>query len=156
MKQSTRISLGLLGVAHVLVAIALLPVATFVGFFSVVVVLPAMIWLAILGFRLWRPTRALRRLLRVTHLLLGPVAVLLVVYGLFCLHAARGSAEGGGGLLGAVGLIPIVMGSLAGILSIVSLCVSFSHAFNETTEAEQSLGGDSGKAADGLTGAPQV
>ncbi|MGD9373361.1 MAG: hypothetical protein PVF14_18190 [Desulfobacterales bacterium] len=155
MKQRLNILTGLLGVAHVLVAIVLLPVIMFLGFFTIPVIVPGLIWLAVLGFRLWRPDPTVRAALRVTHAVLGPLAILLVVYGWFCLQAAQRSAETGGGLLGAVGLIPIVMGTLAGSLSIVSLFTAQSDAFIHTTGAEQSLGGDSEKVADSFPGAPQ-
>ena len=131
--QRVRILLGFLGVAHVLVAIILLPSALFLGFFTIPVIVPGLIWLGVLGFRLLRPDRSIRRALRVTHTVLAPLAFLLVVYGCFCLHAARRSAEAGGGLLGAFGLIPIMMGGLAGSLAVASLCAAHSNAFMKTT-----------------------
>ena len=97
----------ILGVAHIIVAIILLPTVFFLGFFSIPTIVPGLIWLVILGFRLCRSRRAIRTALRLTHSVLAPLAALLVVYGTFCLHAARRSAESGGGLLGAFGLIPI-------------------------------------------------
>ena len=155
MKQRVHILTGLLGVAHVLVAIVLLPTAMFLGFFTIPVIVPGLIWLAVLGFRLWRPDRTIRTALQVTHAVVGPLAILLMVYGWFCLQAAQRSAEAGGGLLGAVGLIPIIMGTLAGSLSVVSLITAQSDAFIHITRAQQSLGDDSEKAADGLPRAPQ-
>jgi len=56
------------------------------------------------------------------------------------LRAARRSAEAGGGLLGAFGIIPIVMGVLAGSLSVVSLCVAYSNSFVKTTGSDQTPG----------------
>jgi len=153
--QCSPTLLRILGAAHITAAIGLLFVSTFLGCFSLPVIVPALIWLAILGFRLWRPNTRLRTMLRYTHLVLAPLAILLVVYGLFALRAAQRSAEAGGGLLGAVGLIPIVTGLLAGSVSLVSLYVSYSAAFKKPTRAKQSLGGDSGNAADSPTGAPQ-
>lgn len=123
-------------------AIILLPTALFLGFFTIPVVVPGLIWLVVLGFRLWRPDPKVRTALRVTHTVLGPLAVLLVVYGWFCLHAARRSAEAGGGLLGGFGLIPIVMGVLAGALSIVSLYTVYSNALTMETGAEPTNAGD--------------
>ncbi|QEY31194.1 hypothetical protein EVJ50_01945 [Synechococcus sp. RSCCF101] len=125
-------------------AIALLPVSTFLGFFTIPVVVPALIWLVVLGVRLMRPNTTVRTTLRVTHCLLAPLEALLVVYGIHCLQAARRSAEFGGGLLGASGLIPIVIGVLAGSLSVASLCVAFSGEVPRPTEAGQSFGCDSG------------
>gem|GEM_PF-774975 len=119
--QRTRILPGLLGIAHVLVAIILLPSALFPGLFAAPVIIPGLVWLAVLGFRLCRPDRSLRSALRMTHKLLIPISILLVLYGSFCLYAATRSAEAGGGLMGSSGLIPIVMGILAGALSAVSL-----------------------------------
>ena len=153
--QCSPTLLRILGAAHITAAIGLLFVSTFLGCFSLPVVIPALIWLAILGFRLWRPNTRLRNELRYTHLVLAPLAILLVVYGLFALRAAQRSAEAGGGLLGAVGLIPIAMGLLAGSLSVVSLYISYSTTFKKPTGAKQTLGGDSGKTAEGPTGAPQ-
>ena len=150
MKQRVHIFLGSLGVAHVLVGIVLMPAAMFLGFFTIPVIVPGLIWLAVLGFRLWRPDRTVRTALRVTHAVLGPLAILLVVYGWFCLQAAQRSAEAGGGLLGAVGLIPIIMGTIAGSLSVVSLIAAQSDVFIHITRAQQSLGDDTKKAADGL------
>jgi hypothetical protein len=127
----------------------------FLGFFTIPVIVPGLIWLAVLGFRLLRPDRTVRTALRFTHAVLGPLAILLVIYGWFCLQAAQRSAEAGGGLLGAVGLIPIVMGTLAGSLSVVSLITAQSDAFIHIARARQSLGDDSEKAVDGLPREPQ-
>jgi hypothetical protein len=99
--------------------------------------LPGTIWFVILGTRVLRPGIAVRRALLATHAALAPLSVLLVVYGVHCLRAARRSAEAGGGLLGAVGLLPIVMGALAGGLAVVSLCAAFSPRMQGFSEAEQ-------------------
>lgn len=132
----------LLGLAHVGIAIVLLPMALFLGFVSVFVVTPALVWLAILGFWLWWPSRRLRGLLRFTHLLLTPFSILLVVYGVLALGAAQRSAEAGGGLLGGFGFIPIVTGLLAGSVSIVSLYASQSAAFKKMTGAKPGAEGE--------------
>ena len=145
-KQRIHILLRLLGVAHVLVAIVLMPTAMFLGFFTIPIIVPGLIWLAVLGFRLWRPDRTVRKALRFTHAVLGPLAILLVVYGWFCLQASQRSAEAGGGLLGAVGLIPIVMGTLAGSLSDHRMVRCIIHI----TGVEKSLGSDYEKVADSL------
>jgi hypothetical protein len=118
-----------LGVAHIVVAVILLPATAFLGFTSALIVIPGLIWLIVLGLRLWRPYAELRTALRNTHFVLAPFAILLTVYGLYALRKAEESAEGGGGLLGAFGLIPIVMGLLAGSLSIASLYVCRSTVF---------------------------
>lgn len=142
MTQRSLTLFRLLGAAHIAVAIALLPLNLFFGLFSLLIVMPGLIWLAILGFRLWRPNSRLRIVLRHTHLVLAVISTFLVVYGLYALHAAKRSAEAGGGLLGAFGLIPIVLGLVAGSLSIVSLYVSKSPTLKNTAGAEQSLRGD--------------
>jgi hypothetical protein len=124
-------TLRILGVAHIVVAVILLPATAFLGFTSALIVIPGLIWLIVLGLRLWRPYPRLRTALRNTHLVLAPFAILLTVYGFYALRKAGESAEGGGGLLGAFGLIPIVMGIFAAALSIASLCVSYSSAFTD-------------------------
>jgi hypothetical protein len=123
----------LLGAAHILVTFALIPLTTFFGLFSMLIIIPGLVWLMVLGFRLWRQDGSLRARLRVTHSVLAPFSILLVVYGLYCLRMARRSAEAGGGLLGAVGLAPIIMGALAGILALVSLHALQSGLFDSET-----------------------
>ena len=140
--QRGRILLGLLGIAHILIAIILLPSALFIGFFTVPVIVPGLIWLAVLGIRLWRPNGSVRTALRVTHTVLVPISILLVLYGWFCVNAARRSAEAGGGLLGGFGLIPIAMGILAGVLSAVSLYAVRSSALMKENGAEPRSAGD--------------
>ena len=143
MTKPTRIGFRLLSLAHVAIAIILLPTVMFFGFLSLLVVTPGLVWLAILGFRLWRPSYRLRAMLRHTHRVLLPFSILLVAYGFFALDAAQRSAEAGGGLLGGFGLIPIVMGLFAGSLSIVSLLVCHSTAFEKMTGTSQGVEGDS-------------
>jgi hypothetical protein len=118
-------------VAHILAAIILLPAVFFLGIFSILTIFPGLIWLVILGIRLCRGHKTVRAALQRTHLVLAPLAALLVIYGVFCLQAAQRSAESGGGLLGTFGLIPIVWGVVAGGLSIVSLCVANSNILKE-------------------------
>ena len=115
--------------AHVAIAIVLLPSAMFLGFLSLLVLTPALVWLAALGVWLWWPSRRLRTLLRYTHRILAPFSILLIAYGLFALGEGQRSAEAGGGLLGGFGLVPIVMGLLAGSLSMVSFYALGSAAF---------------------------
>lgn len=146
MNRRKRTMQVILGVAHIIVAIILLPTVFFLGFFSIPTIFPGLTWLVILGFRLCRGHRAVRTALRLTHLVLAPLAALLVVYGTFCLQAARRSAASGGGLLGAFGLIPLVMGVVAGGLSVVSLCVAHSDALMNRSATEQSPSGDRLKA----------
>ena len=124
--QSKRLTLCVLGAAHIAVAIILLPSTMFVGFVSVPVVLPGLIWLAILGIRLWLQKIQFRGAFRYTHIALALFAALLIAMGLDAISHAQQSAEAGGGLLSPVAYIPIVMGIPAGLLSIASLYVSYS------------------------------
>ena len=136
MKRSIHILLGSLGVAHFGVAIALLPVivlATSYGFFLNLAILPGLTWLGILGWRLLHPNKSLRKALRITHLLLAPCAVFLVSRGFLLMDSAERSAQSGGSYAFTFGVILLVMGFLAGGLSIVSLCVSCLTALNVTT-----------------------
>ncbi len=134
MTNSKLIFLRVLGVAHIIVAIILLPGNLFLSVFSIPIVLPAQIWLTILGIRLWRPNTKLQTALRRTHYVLAPFAILLVIFGFLAIRNANRSAETGGGLLGAFGLIPITMGFFAGTLSLVSLYVAYSINFEKLGE----------------------
>ncbi len=96
MTKSSSTLLRILGVAHIAVAIVLLPATFFLGYISMLVVPPALIWLGILGIRLWRSDRRHLMVLRYTHLTLGPFAIILVVCGIFALRAGQRSAEAGG------------------------------------------------------------
>jgi len=136
MKRSIHILLGSLGVAHFGVAIALLPVialATSYGFFLNLAILPGLTWLGILGWRLLHPNESLRTALRFTHLLLAPCAAFLVSRGFQIMDGAERSAQSGGSYASIFGVILLVMGFLAGGLSIVSLCVSCLSALKVTT-----------------------
>ena len=130
--QSKRLTLRVLGAAHIAVAIILLPSTLFVGFVSVPVILPGLIWLAIPGNRLWSQKIQFRGVFRYTHIVLALFGVLLITMGLDAIGHAQQSAEAGGGLLSPVAYIPIMMGIPAGLLSIASLYVSYSRAFSNT------------------------
>jgi hypothetical protein len=123
--------IGLLGAAHILVVIVLLPTLLSFGFFSLFIVVPGLIWLIVLGIQILRKGGSMRKALRNTHLVLAPLAVLFIIYGIYCLRAAQRSAEGGGGLIGAVGLVPIVMGVVTVCLSIGSLLAINTSMFKE-------------------------
>ena len=131
MKKYRPILLRTLGVAHIAVAIILLPTNLFLSFFSIPIVLPAQLWLAFLGIRLWRPDTKLQTMLCYTHFVLAPFAILLVVFGIWALCGAQRSAEAGGGLLGAFGLIPLTEGLCAGVLSLVSFYVVYFTTFEK-------------------------
>ena len=82
-------TLRILGVAHIVVAVVLLPATAFLGYTSALIVIPGLIWLIVLGLRLWRPYPKLRTALRNTHLVLAPFAILLTVYGFYALKKAE-------------------------------------------------------------------
>jgi hypothetical protein len=115
--------LRILGVGHLVVAVALLPISLFLGLGLTPFLLVVPLWFIVLGVWLWRPSETLRGALKATHVVAAPFAVWICAYGIFALRAAEESAEGGGGLLGAFGLIPIVAGILSGVLSVVSLAM---------------------------------
>ena len=132
--------LGSLGVAHFVVAVALLPVVVLAlsyGFFLKLAILPGLTWLGILGWRLLRFKESLRKALRITHLVLAPCAAFLVSRGFLLLDSAESGTQAGGGYAAAFGVIALVMGLLAGGLSIVSLCVSFLSTFKTANSADQ-------------------
>ena len=81
------------------------------------------IWGIVLGVRLWRSGAEVFGALRRTHWLFLAIDVLLVAYGIFALRAAERSAAHGGGLLGAVGLIPLGLGIVMACFSGVTLLV---------------------------------
>ena len=134
MKLNRPILLRTLGVAHILVAVILFPANLFLSIFSIPIVIPAQIWLSILGARLWRPDKKLQAPLRYTNYVLAPFSILLIIFGIGALHGAKLSAEAGGGLLGSFGLIPLAMGISSGILFLVSLYVIHSGVLEKTRE----------------------
>ena len=144
--------LRLLGVAHVIVGVVLLPASAFFGLLLAPVLLPGPIWLIALGFCLWAPTARFRVLLLRTHFALAALALLLCAYGILALQAARRSADEGGGLLGAFGLIPMAMGLVAGCLAAASLAVAYTTDFTDETDVEPVPGSSSGTTANGLSG----
>jgi len=129
LNTSRRVMLGLLGAAQIVVGVALLPVALFFGFASMIIVPLLLIWMVVLAVRLQRPTPRLRVHLRRTHMAVLPIAALFILYGSYALTMAQRSAETGGGLMGAFGLIPIVSGLVAGCLSGISLWICGSAGF---------------------------
>ncbi len=149
MRPNNSLILRILGAAHIAVAVVLLPLCTLLSIFTLPIVVPALIWLAVLGFRLGQPKFKLRSVLRLTHIVLAPLGAGLAVYGLFALRAAKRSAEYGGGLLGAFGLIPIGMGLLVGTLSLISLFVSYTTDNRKRKGAEHDPGNEVEKTADG-------
>ena len=90
-------------------------------------------WFVVLGKWSWIRRPGVRASLLKTHyslLLLGSVAG---AYGIFALSAAQSSAAHGGGLLGGIGLFPLIFGvCVAGVslLSIIATRVAFHHSRN--------------------------
>jgi hypothetical protein len=126
LSNGKRTTLLLLGIAQFVIAIVLFPLSLLFGVFSMLIVPPLLIWIVVLGVRLQRPTATVRAHLRRTHLIVLPVALLCIAYGMYALFAAQRSAQSGGGLLGTFGLLPMGAGLVAGVLSVVSLRFSVS------------------------------
>jgi hypothetical protein len=79
------------------------------------------VWFIVLGGWLWHPGREVFIWLRRTHLVVIPLAVMQVVYGLLALRAAEESAARGGGLLGPIGLYPLGLGIWFTLLAALTL-----------------------------------
>jgi hypothetical protein len=114
----------ILAVVHVVVGLLSLPLVLFFGLTFAPFLIGGSIWLMTLGVRLWRQGEGTGALLRRTHVVLLVVGALLGAYGLFALRAARQSAEKGGGLLGAFGLLPLALGVVLGATAAASLGVA--------------------------------
>ena len=81
-------------------------------------------WILALGRRLWTGSRPVRMALFVTHgLMLAPGAFALLA-GRFALNAAARSAAHGGGLLGAIGYLPLALGACIVALALFSILVA--------------------------------
>ena len=108
-----------LGVAHIVIAVLLLPLTIFpLPFAPIMMIGP--VWAIVLGVRMWKRrdvTTALRR----THYTFLVIDALLVWSGIAMLRAAEASAARGGGLLGGIGLIPLTLGFILAPFSAVVL-----------------------------------
>lgn len=102
--------LRILGIGHIVVSILLLPYCILLGYTQLPLVAIGLIWLIILGIKLMHPRPGLRNLLRNTHVVVLIQAVYLIAFGIMTLQGASRSAETGGGLMGAFGLIPLGIG----------------------------------------------
>ena len=111
----------ILAVAHIIVGLLLLPLTLIFGLLLTPVLLPGPVWVVVLGVRLWRPSGRVRILLRRTHFVGVTVAAPLCAYGVLALQAAERSAAAGGGLMGAIGLIPLGLGVLLGGTGLTSI-----------------------------------
>jgi hypothetical protein len=116
-----------LGAAHVIVGLLLLPVSMAFGLLLTPILALGPLWIVVLGVLLWRSSARVFTLARRTHIVGTAIAVLLLLHGILALRAAARSAAEGGGLLGAYGLIPIGYGLLLGLLSTVSLILTRSN-----------------------------
>lgn len=114
-----------LGWAHILVALLVIPMTGFFGLTLAPLLIAGPIWLAMVGVRLLRGRPGAWTVARRTHLFAGLVAVLMVEYGLYARRAAALSADEGGGLLGALGYLPLILGISLGTLSAVTLFFSW-------------------------------
>lgn len=70
---------------------------------------------------MWRGDPTVIQPLRRTHYVFLAIDAVMIVYGLLALKAAEESAKRGGGLLGGFGIIPIAIGSVLAVFSIIVL-----------------------------------
>lgn len=113
----------LLAVAHIAIGILLMPMIVISLLVAAPILLIGPIWGIVLGLRLWRSDPRVDTALRRTHLVYLAIDGLLIAYGFWMLRAAEESAARGGGLLGGIGLIPIGLGILLAMFSVVTLFV---------------------------------
>ena len=116
-----------LAVAHVALAILLIPVALF-ALTLAPILLMGPVWTMLLARRMWRSDPTVLRTLRRTHAVFLLIDALLIWYGIWMLKAAEESAARGGGLLGGVGVIPIGLGIVLASFSVVTLVLTRRHA----------------------------
>jgi hypothetical protein len=131
LNDTRRPRLRVLGAAHVIVGLLLLPLSTAFGLLVAPILILGPLWIVVLGVLLWRSSVRVVTLARRTHTVGVVIAVLLFLHGIMALQAAARSAAEGGGLLGTYGLIPIGYGLLLGLFSVVSLILMRS---NETRD----------------------
>ena len=65
--------------------------------------------------------------MRRTHVVFLAIDALLIWYGFWMLQAAEESAARGGGLLGGLGIIPIALGIVLALFSVVTLVLIRRH-----------------------------
>lgn len=118
-----------LAVAHVALAILLIPVSLFPLTLAPIFLIGP-VWAMLLARRMWRSDPTVLRSLRRTHVVFLMIDVVLIWYGIWMLQAAKESAARGGGLLGGIGIIPIGLGLFLGCFSIVTLaCARWNKKF---------------------------
>jgi len=113
-----------LAVAHVLIAVVLVLLSLLMPFaFPLFIFGP--VWAIMLARRIWRGDATVLRPLRHTHFVFLAIDALMIAYGFWMLKAAEESARRGGGLLGGLGLIPILLGGVLAVFStIVLACIA--------------------------------
>ena len=112
-----------LAVAHIAIAILLMPLMLFPLTLAPILLIGP-VWTILLSRRLWRRDRTAIRSLRRTHFVFLGIDALLVWYGIWMLEAAAASAARGGGLLGGLGVIPIVLGAVLAVFSVLTLLLT--------------------------------
>jgi len=112
-----------LAVAHIAIAILLIPLTLSASFLAPVFLIGP-IWSIMLARRLWRREADVVRPLRRTHVVFLAIDAVLIWYGVWMLKAAEESARRGGGLLGGLGLIPIVIGVFLAVFSTITLLLT--------------------------------
>ena len=113
-----------LSIAHFVVASPLVLLCAGFGLLLAPILAAGPVWLCILGCQLWDgsdPRLCLR--VRVTHAVSLLFAVMLCASGVWTLQAGQRSAEHGGGLLSAWGMIPLAIGCSLGLLAVLTLLV---------------------------------
>jgi len=116
--------LRVVAAAQILLGILLLPFSMFFGSTPGLVLALAPIGVIVLGCRVWRRGAGAVALARRTAWVSLTVAIVAMAYGLFALRAAARSAAGGGGLLGAFGLLPLTLGLVIACLAGISLVLT--------------------------------
>ena len=109
-----------LAVAHIGIAILLIPLMLFPLTLAPIMLIGP-VWAILLARRLWRRDPTVIRAVRRTHVVFLAIDALLIWYGIWMLKAAEESAARGGGLLGGLGVIPIGLGIVLALFSVVTL-----------------------------------
>ncbi len=112
-----------LAVGHIVIGLVLLPM-TWAGALFAPILMIGPVWGIVLGTRLWKRAPNVVRSLRRTHVVFLLIDALMIWYGVWMLRAAEASAARGGGLLGGLGAIPIGLGIVLAMFSLLSLAFS--------------------------------
>jgi hypothetical protein len=98
------------------VPIAIILATTQAGPFAVIG-----IWMAVVGRWIWLAEASSNKAVLTTHKIILAAGILAIAYGAFALAAASKSAAEGGGLMGAIGLFPLVIGGCLSALALSSI-----------------------------------